>query len=170
MRIHPRFWKIAAITQSVVLLALIGVVAWLYPIFRGARYHFLDRACVFGDDIGVKILLRIGADPDGRRDCKQYLEHIAGIEPTIPLFHATWNGDTNILRLLLEAHANPNPPPFSPDHGTLLGLAAIRGHADAARLLRNAGARLDLPGGGSAIELARQHGQTSVVQVLQQTR
>jgi hypothetical protein len=153
-----------------VIIALIGVTVWLYPIFRGVRYHFFDRACAFGDDDGVAILLRLGADPDGQRDYQQYFDYIAAIEPTIPLFHATWNGDTNILQLLLEAHANPNPPPLPPDDLTLLGLAAIRGHAETARLLREAGAKLDLPGGGSVIELARQHGHTNVVRVLQQTK
>jgi hypothetical protein len=156
--------------QAVVILTVIGVVVWYYPEFRGARYHFLDRACAFGDDIGVAIMLQLGADPDGQRDVRQYQDYIAGLEPTIPLFHATWKGDTNILRLLLEAHANPNPPPFPPDDGTLLGLAAIQGHAEAARLLRDAGARLDLPSGGSVVELARQHGYTNVVAVLQQKR
>jgi hypothetical protein len=86
----PRFWKIAAITQAVVLLALIRVVVWFYPVFRGARHHFLDRACAFGGDIGDEILLGLGADPDGQRDRRQYQEHIAHIEPTLPLFHATW--------------------------------------------------------------------------------
>ena len=166
----PRFWKTAAILQAVVLFALIGIVVWLYPVLRGVRYHFFDRACAFGDDIGVDILLRLGADPDGRSDYKQYQHYVAGLEQFPPLFQATCNGDTNILRLFLAAHANLNPPPFPPDDSTLLGLAAIRGHADAARLLRNAGARLELPGGGSAIELARQHGHTNVVLVLEQKK
>jgi hypothetical protein len=169
MNSNHRFWKIAAITQAVVLLALIGVVVWFYPVFRGVRYHFLDRSCSFGDDIGVAIMLRLGADPDGQQDVRQW-QDIVGLEPTIPLFHATWNGDTNILRLLLDGHANPNPPPLPPDDLTLLGLAAIRGHADAARLLRDAGARLDMPGGGSVIDLARQRGHSNVVLVLQQQR
>jgi len=168
MNIKPRFWKTAAITQAVVLFALIGIVVWFYPVFRGARYHFLDRACAFGDNVGVAIMLRLSADPDGQRDVRQYQEYIAHLEPTMPLLHAVYRDDTNILRLLLQAHANPNPPPFPPDDATLLGIAAIQGHANTARMLRDAGARLDLPGGGSVIELARQHGHTNVVLVLQQ--
>ena len=165
--VKQRHWKIAAITQSVVLLAIIGWVLWWYPVFRGVRYHFFDRACAFGDDTGVAILLGLGADPDGRNDYEQFVRHVAAIEPTLPLYHAAWDGDSNVVRLLLQAHANPNPPPTPADDLTPIAVAAMHGHAEAARLLRAAGARLDLPGGGSVIELARQHGHTNVVAVLQ---
>jgi len=165
----PWFWKVAAITQAAVLLAIVGCVLWFYPYFRGARYHLFDRACAFGDDIGVAILLRVGADPDGYHDYEQYIQ-FAPFEPTPPLVHAVLNDDTNILQLLLAAHADPNPPPYPPDDATPLGIAVVHGYINTARLLRDAGARLDLPRGGSVIELARQHGHTNIVMLLQQKR
>jgi hypothetical protein len=170
---HPMkqgHWKIAAITQSVVLLAILGCVLWWYPIFRGVRYHFFDRACAFGDDTGVAILLALGADPDGRNDYEQFVKYVAAIEPTMPLYHAARDGDSNVVRLLLQAHANPNPQPTPDDNLTPIAVAAMQGHAEAARLLRVAGARLDLPGGRSVIELARQHGHSNVVAVLQRSK
>ena len=153
--------------QAVLLLALLAVAIYFYPVFRGARYHFLDSACYSGDKIGVAIMLRIGADPDGQRDVKQWMDHIAPFEPTTPLLHAVSRDDTNILRLLLKAHADPNPPPIPPEDATLLGIAAVNGYVNSARMLRDAGARLELPGGGSVIELARKYGHTNVAFVLQ---
>ncbi|HOX59115.1 MAG TPA: ankyrin repeat domain-containing protein [Candidatus Paceibacterota bacterium] len=165
----PRFWKITAIVEALVLVALLVVAAWQYPVLRGLRYHFLDRACVFGDAVGVGELLHLGADPDGKRDYQQYAKYIAAIEPTAPLFHAAWSGDTNILALLLSAHANPNILNGEGDL-TPIAVAAMHGHADAVRLLLTSGARSELPSGRSVIDLARQHGFTNIATVLQQTK
>jgi len=164
-----RLWKIIAIVEGFALLALLTAAAWQYPGLRGARYHFFDRACAFGDDVGVEVLLHFGADPDGKRDYQQYKKYVAAMEPTAPLFLAAWNGDTNILALLLGAHANPNILNGEGDL-TPLAMAAIHGHVDAVRLLRTAGARLELPGGRSVAELARQRGLTNVVAVLDQNK
>ena len=151
------------------LVALVMVVIWAYPVFRGLRYHFFDRACAFGDDDGVKMLLELGADPDGNRDYAQYVKYVAAIEPTAPIFQAAWNGDTNVMSLLSAAHANPNIVDGEGDL-TPLAVAVMHGHAEAARLLREAGARLDLPDGHSIIDLADQHGYTNIAAELQQSK
>jgi len=164
-----RLWKITAIVEGFVLIALLTVAAWQYPRLRGMRYHFLDRACAFGDAVSVEALLDLGADPDGTRDYQQYAKYVVAIEPTAPLFHAAWSGDTNVLALLLSAHANPDILNGEGDL-TPLAAAAIHDHSDAVRLLRAAGARPELPGGRSVIELARQRGFTNIVAVLQQTK
>ena len=134
-----RFWKISAITEGFVLVMFLVAAAWAYPRLRGMRYHFFDRACAFGDDVGVELLLHLGADPDGKRDHEQYVKYVAAIEPTAPIFHAAWGGETNVLALLLAAHANPNILNGEGDL-TPLATAAIHGHAEAIRLLRTAGA------------------------------
>jgi ankyrin repeat protein len=167
--VKPRFWKIAALAEGFILIALVVVVIWAYPIFRGMRYHFFDRACYFGDDDGVEMLLKLGADPDGNRDYSQYVKYVAAIEPTAPIFQAAWTGDTNVMSLLLAAHANPNIVNGEGDL-TPLAVAVIHGHAEAAHLLRAAGARLDLPDGRSIMDLADQHGYTNIAAELQQSK
>ena len=164
---RQRFWKITAIIEGFVLAGLLVAVVWEYPKLRGIRYHFFDRACAFGDDTGVKMLLDLGADSDGKHDYEQYIRYVAAVEPTAPLFHAAWGGDTNVLSLLLAAHANPNILNGEGDL-TPFATAVIHGHVEAVLLLRAAGARLELPGGGSVIDLARERGYTNVVAVLQQ--
>lgn len=164
----PAFWKFAAIAQAGVLVVLVSASLWLYPRFRAARHHFLDRACAFGDVTGVALLLRLGADPNGWRDYPYFERYIAQWEPEYPLFQALHYGDPKIVQMLLEAGADPNPPlPDPARHGTLLGWAALNGYADAARMLHEAGAPLALPHGLTAIDLARKYGHSDVVRVLQ---
>src|SRR5271154_776447 len=96
----PLFWKVAAITEALILLASVVFVARQYPMFRAMRYHFFDRACAFGDDDGVKMLLELGAEPNGGRDYEYYVKCVAAVEPTAPLFQSAWQGDPTVMSLL----------------------------------------------------------------------
>lgn len=78
----------------------------------------------------VEVLLDAGADPDRRNRSGETSLHLAV------------GGDPGMLKLLLEAGANPN----AQDAGgvTPLMLAAAAGQEDGTKMLRGAGARLDM--------------------------
>ncbi|MCG6870125.1 MAG: thioredoxin fold domain-containing protein [Gammaproteobacteria bacterium] len=78
----------------------------------------------------VEVLLDAGADPDRRNRSGETSLHLAV------------RGDPDIIKLLLEAGANPN----AQDTGgvTPLMLAAAAGREDSTKMLRGAGARLDM--------------------------
>jgi ankyrin repeat protein len=70
-------------------------------------YHFLNRACCYGDEIGVKILLSQGADVNGK-GYKKYADCVGPYEYSSPLFSAVIEGYIKIAKILLEAGADPN--------------------------------------------------------------
>ncbi len=75
---------------------------------KGAyEYHFLNRAAYFDDLIGVELLLKSGADVNGKGYAK-YPDCVAGIEFTSPLMSAVWGKNINIVRTLLDKGADPN--------------------------------------------------------------
>ena len=71
------------------------------------EYHFLNRAAQSGDSIGVELLLRNGADPNGVANDK-YVSCVAGVDLGSPLLGAVTERRYEIVDLLLKAGANPN--------------------------------------------------------------
>lgn len=70
-----RFWRWTAISLFTFLCAIIVGTVLVYPWIAGARYWLLDRAAYSGDETSVRLLLGIGASPDGTKDYQYYLRH-----------------------------------------------------------------------------------------------
>lgn len=84
------------------------------------------------------------------------------------LHYAAINGNSDIVRLLLDASAYVDAE--SPDEKmTPVMLAAMRGRASAVEALRDGGADLTLKNqdGLTALDLARRYGQVEVIEILQ---
>jgi len=135
-------------------------------------YWLMNRACWTGDAIGVEMLLKAGADPDGVRDYAAFHQspYQVGLEPSWPINQAAYGGHADVVRLLLQAGAKAHAPE---DEGqTALIIAAERGHVEVVRLLLEAGVdrsyRGPGPNGfdGTAEEIARHSGHADVADVI----
>jgi hypothetical protein len=129
-------------------------------------YHFLNRAASCGDAIGARILLKEGADPNGR-DYSNYPECVAGIEYSSPLFVAVAAGHSDIVRLLLDRGGDPNA--LEGEGVTPLVAAFLFERVDLARLLLDHGANPELPGiiaHYRPAEIARRKGNRQLEAVL----
>ena len=158
---------LSAIARLVTLLAASTAFASSpQPLGLGELYWLLDRACYYGDELGVEYLLRAGADPTGIRGYEAFhkLDHV-GLEPTLPLAQAAYGGHVKIVRMLLRAGADPKEQ-YS-EHLTALTDAASHGHLEVVRALLAAGAdpnhRSDV---GTALELAMKNHHSAVARLL----
>lgn len=119
-------------TVMVAFLALYG-----YRFARAERYRLLDRACATGDTSRVALLLRLGADPNGLRDTRHYIDYgWTVIEPTPPLFVAASAGHTDVVRLLLASGANPAVRAI--EQMTPRDIARLEGHTAVVQLIDEA--------------------------------
>ena len=95
------------------LIANCGLCADDLPVIADSEckaayeYHFLNRGAHGDDLVGVRLLLQSGADVNGSGYAK-YTECVAGMEFSAPLMVAVWRGNLDMVRLLLNAGANPN--------------------------------------------------------------
>jgi hypothetical protein len=135
-------------------------------------YWLMDRACWYGDELGVEMLLKAGTDPNGVRDYDAFNKspYQFGLEPSWPINQAAYGGHAAVVRLLLKAGATPHAPE---DEGqTALTIAAERGHLEVVRLLLEAGVdrsyRSYGPGGfvGTAEEIALRTGHQDVADAI----
>lgn len=123
----------------------------------GAEYSLLIAAAV-GDAKRVREMLRSDSssvntlDPVGRR----------------PLSGAVENENSEIVRMLLEAGADPNARELLCGGGLSLRVACARGEADAVALLLDYGANpeLGMDSGGACIEIAIDGGHDRVTSML----
>jgi hypothetical protein len=110
---------------------------------RAYLYHFLNRAASCGDELGARILLNEGADPNGR-DYSNYADCVAGIEYSSPLRVAVAAGHANVVRLLLDKGGDPNT--LEGEGITPLVEAFLVERLDLARLLLDHGGNPELSG------------------------
>eukprot|EP00035_Acanthoeca_spectabilis_P018251 m.385416 g.385416 ORF g.385416 m.385416 type:complete len:382 (-) comp16738_c0_seq2:3179-4324(-) len=85
-----------------------------------------------------------------------------------PLRNAVFRGYTDVVKVLLDAGANPDLAD-SEGVGTSIWVAALFGHRDVAELLIQAGAQVNLPSakaGTTPLHAAAEHGFTDVVEML----
>jgi uncharacterized protein len=129
---------------------------------QGLRFQRLSQAAYEDSPMMARLLLRLGADPDGG----DYNDTVPFAFVT-PLGTAASRGNLDVVEVLLENGANPDaadPTGFTP-----LAHAASQGHADIVRALLAAGARTDvMTMTGTALDLARSGGHEAVVRLLEQ--
>ena len=77
------------------------------PCKEAYEYHFLNRAASADDRIGLELLLKSGANVDGK-GYEKYPECVAGTEYSSPLMVATFTKNTEIVKILLKYGANPS--------------------------------------------------------------
>ena len=136
------------------------------PLRLGELYWLLDRACWYGDEHSVEILLKAGADPSGPRGYADFhkTDHI-GLEPTWHLCQAAYAGQAGVTRLLLNAGADPNL-----EYGegvTALTIAVDKGDIEVVSLLINAGANKDYKSvNGTAAQIAERRGRKDILNLL----
>ena len=150
---------------------LAGCAARSQPALGPAElYWLLDRACVDGDEMSVRMLLKAGADPTGVQGYEAFHRspYQIGLEPSWPINQAAYGGHVDVIRLLLAAGAKVDAPE---DEGqTALLIAAYQGDIDTVRVLLEAGANKSyrasagVSGGfvGTAEEIAGKAGHSEV--------
>ena len=133
-------------------------------------YWLMNRAC-FNDELkSVESLLDAGADPNGVKDYELYIKSGGGSEPSWPINLAARAGNAEVVKVLLEAGANPQSP--EGEGQTALSMAAEHGHLEVVRLLLDAGAdpsysATDGYGAmGTAAEIARRTGHEDVATLI----
>ena len=104
----------------------------------------------------VDILLKAGSDPNLQLE-----------DGGTPLYVASQLGYTDIVRLLIQANANPNLQLLS-DGSSTLHIASQRGHADVVRVLlqANANPNCQAKGGNTALLIACFNGDSAIVDML----
>jgi hypothetical protein len=166
------------------LLVLIVAVATLstgcahgtQSIGRAELYWLMNGACWWGDKIGVEMLLKAGADPDGVRDYDAFHKspYQRGYEPSWPINRAAYGGHPEVVALLLRAGARAHLP--EGEGQTALTTAAERGHMEVVRLLLAAGVDKTYRGPGAggfvgtAEEIARRSGHAEVAETIRNFR
>ncbi len=109
------------------------------PCKEAYEYHFLNRATAFGDWNGVKLLLDGGADANGSGydktlECLTYPGEFSS-----PLSLAVRDKNIEIVKLLLEAGADPNV--VQGEAITPVSIARARGFTEILQLLLQHGGK-----------------------------
>ena len=131
----------------------------LEPEYAVQEQRALIDAVAAGDRTQVEALLQKGVNPNG----------IPELWGRSALLQGVMRGDVELVRLLLDAGADPDlkSAGFTP-----LGQAALRGHARIAELLLKAGANPDIKSndGNTPLIAAASMNRVAVIQVLMRAR
>lgn len=134
------------------------------PCRNAYMYHFLNRSCYYGDIAGVRILLSTGTDPNGK-GYEKYPDCVEPIEFSTPLMMAVSGGHIEIVKLLLEADANPNI--IEGEGVTPLVEAVERNDIEMVKLLLKNGAKIELEGMYyKPLDIAKKKGNSDVIKLL----
>jgi len=118
--------------------------------------------CWRGDFWQVRLLLAIGADPNGLSD-----NCIQSFEFSYPIQGAAWNNHPEIIRLLVKAGASVNV--FDSEGGSPLCDAVREGATEAAEVLLSYGARTTTENGTSVLSVARRFGHEDIARLVEST-
>lgn len=137
----------------------------------GARFVETDWTTLRANYVEIiKRLLAAGADPNRRTLSRT------------PLSLAAWAGDIEVVRILLDAGANPAGESWSPYsnlpqpkgglafYNNAIHEATLKGHAEVVKLLCERGADVLAHDheGKTALQLAREHDQVKIAGILEQ--
>lgn len=137
-----------------------------HSIGKSELYWLLNRATVYGDDIGTTMLLEAGADPNGWEDYKEFRKKF-GFEPSWPINNASREGHTKVVQILLEAGARVDSP--EGEGYTALVLATMNNHLETVKVLADAGADLNFRFGNyTALDIANKQGFSDIAAFLSQ--
>ncbi|MFO1040940.1 MAG: ankyrin repeat domain-containing protein [Planctomycetaceae bacterium] len=147
-KLRSRWWRVAL----ALLVFALGWCLWKAPAYCRSR---LMLAAERGDMAGVLFWGNLGLSTETTDDSEM-----------TPLLWAAWNGDTEIVRMLLTRGANLEQTGRKGE--TALMKAAYHGHTDIVQLLRERGARLDRADDDGQTALIRAAGlqHPSTVEVL----
>lgn len=135
------------------------------PIGRAELYQLMERACWYGDDQSVQILLDAGADPNGVKDYAEVFR-IKRFEPSWPINQASWGGHLEVVELLLKAGAKVDFP--EGEGYTALTIATTKNHPKLVQRLLSAGADIDYKTPqGTAYDIAKSKGFADIVKILE---
>lgn len=138
------------------------LLAWLLaPIAPAWRYEALHAACWRGDVGRVRLLLALGADPNGLSDynCNPTFEF------SYPIAGAAWNNHPEIIHLLVKAGAKVNVS--DAEGGTPLCTAAREGATESAKVLLAYGARTTTDSGISILTVSRRFGHDEIARLIE---
>ena len=131
------------------------------PLARAWRYEALHAACWRGDVGRVRLLLALGADPNGLSDYNSN----PTFEFSYPMEGAAWNNHSEIIHLLVKAGAKVN---VSDSEGSSpLCYAAREGATDAAKALLAYGASTTNDNGTSVLTVSRRFGHDDIARLIE---
>lgn len=94
---------IKALILAILLIISIFFALGGHSFARGQRHWLFYRYCAEGNTRGVALLLRMGADPNGRWDDAYYYKHgWSGLQIDEPLLVAASMGRTDVVQILLD--------------------------------------------------------------------
>jgi len=145
--------------------ALVWVfVVLLLPLARNFRYEELRAACGTGQVATVRLLLILGADPNGIKDYKPNWD----VEFAYPIEGAAKHNYPEIIHLLANAGANVNADVDGESYEeSPLCIAARGGATEAAQALLTHGAWATTKHGTSALAIARRSGHEEIARLIE---
>ncbi|MCX6868129.1 MAG: ankyrin repeat domain-containing protein [Verrucomicrobia bacterium] len=156
-------------TKKNILILSGCALGWMFaviliPLARNFRYEELRAACRTGHVGTVRLLLILGADPNGKKDYKPSWT----AEFSYPIEGAAQNNYPEIIHLLVKAGANVNVDvPGEGYEESPLCITAREGATEAAQALLTHGAWTTTRYGTSALAVARRRGHEEIARLIE---
>lgn len=163
---HLRRLRVLLVATMVCFSVQLAARASAGQLGAAELYWLMSRACYWGDDLAVRMLLAAGADPSGPKDYIQFRSRYKlGYEPSLHLVTAARRGHLLVVRQLLDSGAQANL--VEGEGHTALSVAAREGHAEVVRLLLTFGADKSYQTPlGTAAQLADQAGHHDIARLI----